>query len=134
MKKKYMIFAAVLLAFVCILGISVSALSDHTNSQKVDMEPVDLENGAETAESTDFPEQAYPTIHADPKEVLSKDMIYDRMLNAVDYYDTASVRMTYHWASNTVPGEEIVSIDTNLNTGKMHQTYIHTGADDGTHA
>ena len=137
MKKKSILIIVLVFALL-ISGISVYALS---GSKTVGQNQAEI-NTKVTETSTEIPaipekepeeiteskaenqlvETAYPsqiTKFAKDEE-LTQESIYNRMLNSVDYFDTASVTFTYKSADDKQ--EHTIVIDTDLRTHKAFQS------------
>ena len=68
----------------------------------------------------------YPAISAtdfERDEEFTEDVLIERMLNSVDYFNTASIKFTYTDSLDLV-GIQEVTIDTNIDTSKAYERIV----------
>ncbi len=144
--KRRSILIIILVFTVLVSGITAFALTDSKSddSEKVNtvadqketepqdtlaapaaMEKTEAERERELEEKRaeelqkDLSRPSQITKHAEDEE-LTQESIYNRMLNSIDYFDTASI--VFQWRSNQEDFIADVTIDTDLRSHKAFQT------------
>ena len=117
-KSKYIFFICIIV-IVSIIGITVAAVTnnqpesykDTFSETEKDVNEATVPESEEMTEDT-VPEMDFNVLKPDLDEEITQEIIYDRMLNAVDYYECVTVK----YKSKTRPDdvEHTEAIDTDI--------------------
>ena len=116
-KTKFISIICVVIAAL-VIGISVTANTDNQPEVTMESIPVTVQvtespevpenNGIEEAI---IPEFEFTPLSPDPEEKITQEILYDRMLNTVDYYDCVTIKYKMKCRESDVEHTESIDSD-----------------------
>ena len=120
MKTKIISFVCIVV-FVCIIGISAAAITNNQPENNLDsVYSMEINNGENKPEDI-ISEKKYAAIKSDLQEEITQQILYDRMLNAVDYFECVSIKYKTKLNENDI--EHIESIDSDIPKNISYTTF-----------